>query len=408
MGDPGRAVSAGFELRTAGRVIFGDGAIARLPALVRGLAGEGARCLWVMGAHAERFAAVRASAEREGISLVPFGVPGEPTVSLARAGTELARRERCTAVVALGGGSVLDAGKAIAALVPNAGDPLDYLEVIGKGLPLSAPPLPFVAAPTTAGTGSEVTKNAVLTGEAQRVKVSLRSDAMLPDIALIDPELTWSVPPAVTASTGLDAITQCLEPFVSCAASPLTDPFCRDGMRLGARAIRRAFSRGDDREARRDMALCSLFGGIALANAKLGAVHGFAGPIGGSFESPHGAVCARLLPFVIEANVAALRARAPESPALARYDEAAKIVTGRADAGAAELAAWAHELARDLGIPPLSAYGMGASDVDAIADQAARASSMKGNPIVLEREELTEILARALGPSSGAAGPATR
>src|SRR5690606_10750015 len=150
-------------------------------------------------------------------------------------------------------------------------------------------------------TGSEVTKNAVLADPVHRVKVSLRSDAMLPRVALVDPELTWSVPPAVTASTGLDAITQCLEPFVSCLASPLTDPLCREGLRLGAGAIRRAFVRGDDRDARRDIALCSLFGGIALANAKLGAVHGLAGPIGGSFESPHGAVCARLLPFVVEA-----------------------------------------------------------------------------------------------------------
>lgn len=397
MGDEGRALSASvFELASAGRIVFGDGAIARLPGLVRALAGEGARCLWVTGARAERFAAAQSAVAREGIALVPFAVSGEPTVTLAREGTALARRERCTIVVAIGGGSVLDAGKAIAALVPNAGDPLDYLEVIGKGQPLVAAPLPFVAVPTTAGTGSEVTKNAVLADEPQRVKVSLRSDAMLPRVALVDPELTWSVPPAVTASTGLDAITQCLEPFVSCMASPLTDPFCREGTRLGARAIRRAFARGDDREARRDMALCSLFGGIALANAKLGAVHGFAGPIGGSFESPHGAVCARLLPFVIEANVAALRARAPESPSLARYEEVARIVTDRSDAGAPDLIRWAHELARDLAIPPLSAYGMRAGDLEAVADKSARASSMKGNPIVLERGELVAILEKAL------------
>jgi alcohol dehydrogenase class IV len=389
-----------FELASAGRIVFGDGVIARLPAIVRELAGEGARCLLVTGASPSRSAGARAAREEAGLAVVPLAVPGEPTTELAHAGTDLARRERCGAVVALGGGSALDAGKAIAALAANEGDPLDYLEVIGRGLPLTRPSLPFVAVPTTAGTGSEVTRNAVLSDPDERVKVSLRSERMLPRVALVDPELTWSMPPEITASTGLDAITQCFEPFVSCAASPLTDPFCREGMRRGARALRRAFERGDDREARRDMALASVFGGLALANAKLGAVHGFAGPIGGAFESPHGAVCARLLPFVIEANLAALSARggasAASGEALARFDEAAQILTGRSDARGEDAAAWAHELAGVLRIPPLRAYGIRPQDLEPLAEKAERASSMKGNPIVLERAELVAILARAL------------
>ncbi len=239
-------------------------------------------------------------------------------------------------VVGMGGGSVIDAAKAIAALLTNPGDPLDYLEVIGRGLPLANACAPMMAIPTTAGTGAEVTRNAVLASPAHRVKVSLRSASMLPDVAIVDPELTLSMPPAVTAATGLDALTQCLEPFVSHLATPLTDGFCREGLARAARSLRRAYHHGSDVAARRDMALASLCGGLALANAKLGAVHGFAGPIGGMFDAPHGAVCARLLPLVMTANVRALEERSPNSPALVRYAEVAKIVTGDADASIAD------------------------------------------------------------------------
>jgi alcohol dehydrogenase class IV len=385
-----------FELATAAKVVFGDGVVSRLADLSSAIAGPRARVLFVTGGSAERTAAIARSLEAGGLALTPLSVRGEPTTDVARSGVALARAEACTVVVAIGGGSVIDLGKAIAALVTNAGDPLDYLEVVGRGQPLLAAPLPFLAVPTTAGTGAEVTKNAVLADPGSRVKVSLRSDAMLPRVALVDPELTWSMPRAVTASTGMDAITQVIEPFVSNAASPVTDALCRDAIARGAGAIRRAFARGDDREARRDMALTSLFGGIALANAKLGAVHGFAGPIGGAFESPHGAVCACLLPLVMEVNVRALRARADGSSVLARYEEVARLVTGSASAKAEDGVDWARALAADLGIPPLSTYGMTPEHVTDVAAKSARASSMKGNPIVLTSGELEEILARAL------------
>ncbi len=383
-----------FELATATKIVFGDGCIARLPALAAELGGPAARVLLVTGRSVSP--ELVASLGRAGLAITRLVAQGEPTTNAAREGTALAREEACTLVIAIGGGSVIDLGKAIAALAPNAGDPLDYLEVIGRGLPLAAAPLPFIAVPTTAGTGAEVTKNAVLADPVSRVKVSLRSDAMLPRVALLDPELTWSMPKAVTASTGLDAITQVIEPFVSNAASPVTDALCRDAIARGARAIRRAFESGEDREARSDMALTSLFGGIALANAKLGAVHGFAGPIGGTFESPHGAVCARLLPLVMEANVRALRARSPGSPILERYHEVARLVTGDPRALADDGIRWAAELADDLGIPSLSRYGMKEEHVTLLASKSARASSMKGNPIVLTEEELEEILRRAL------------
>ena len=291
---------------------------------------------------------------------------------------------------------MIDLGKAAAALLANPGDPYEHLEVIGRARPLRAPALPMIAVPTTAGTGAEVTKNAVLSSAQHRVKVSLRHDSMLPKVALVDPELTLSMPPAVTASTGLDALTQCLEPFVSAQHNPLTDALAMEGMRRGARSLLRAYRDGSDLAAREDMALCSLFGGLALANAKLGAVHGFAAPIGGQFESPHGAVCARLLPLVMEANVAALREREPESAILGRFLQVARILTARADADVADGIAFVQQLAGELAVPGLASYGMRSAHVPSIAAKAAHASSMKGNPIVLSARELEQILERAL------------
>ncbi len=242
-------------------------------------------------------------------------------------------------MVACGGGSAIDAGKAIAALLGNGGDPLDYLEVVGRGQPLTKPSLPFVAIPTTAGTGSEVTRNAVLASPEHRVKASLRSPLMLPRAALVDPDLLRGLPPHVVAASGLDAFAQLVEPFLSVRANPLVDALCREGLARSARSLRRAFE-GDSSEAVRvDLALASLFGGLALANAGLGAVHGFAAPVGGLFDAPHGAACAALLPAVLRVNLEALSRRRPESPALARYREIAAIVTGRPDADAEDAVA---------------------------------------------------------------------
>jgi alcohol dehydrogenase class IV len=219
---------------------------------------------------------------------------------------------------------------------------------------------------------------------------------MLPGVALVDPELTHSVPPAVTASTGLDALTQVIEPFVSKGSNALTDLLCRDGIRRAARSLRRAFQHGEDVGARRDMALTSLFGGLALANAKLGAAHGFAGPLGGMFHSPHGALCARLLAPVMRVNIAALRRRDPDNVALSRYAEVAELLTGRPGAQPEDGAAWAAELCQQLDIPRLSAYGVKRDAIPAAVRKAKVSSSMKGNPVALEEEELTEILERSI------------
>jgi alcohol dehydrogenase class IV len=299
-------------------------------------------------------------------------------------------------VISIGGGSAIDAGKALAAMLANPGDPLDYLEVIGRGQPLANPSAPFIAIPTTAGTGSETTRNAVLASPAHRVKASLRSASMLPRVAIIDPELTLDLPRPVTASTGLDALTQLIEPYVSVRANLMTDMFCVDGIRRIASALPRVWENGHDREARAEMSWSSLLGGLSLANAALGAAHGFAAPVGGMFPAPHGAVCAAVLPHVMQVNIRALRARMPESAALGRYAEIARLLTGNPGACAEDGARSVAELCRKLEIPPLRAYGVADSDIPGLVEKAARASSMKGNPIALTSEELREILTAAL------------
>lgn len=382
-----------FDFATAHRIVFGPGS---LTAVAPAAAALGRRALLVGGATRGRVAPLAELLHAAGVETVYFAVGGEPTVDLAVAGVEQARSAGCDLIVGMGGGSALDAGKAIAVLLTNPGDVYDYLEVIGRGRPLTQAAAPYIAVPTTAGAGTEVTRNAVLKATEQRIKVSLRSASMLPRLAVIDPELARGLPPAVTAATGLDALTQCIEPFVSNRANPLTDGFCREGMARAAAGLRRAYRNGDDMAAREDMALAALCGGLALANARLGAVHGFAGPLGGMFPAPHGAVCARLLPLVMAANVAALEERRPGAPALARYDEVARILTGRPDASAADGVAWVEELARDLHVPPLADYGVDEAALPELVANSQRASSMQGNPIELTADELAEILRRAL------------
>jgi len=382
-----------FEFATATRILFGAGSLAQVGTLAAEL---GRRALVVTGRRSERTQPLLDVLARQKLGWVIFAVPGEPTTELVQAAVEQARREQCDMVIGFGGGSALDTAKAVAALLTNGGDLFDYLEVIGRGKPLSRPAAPAIAIPTTAGTGSEVTRNSVLASAEHRVKVSMRSPLMLPRLAVVDPELSYGVPPEVTASTGLDALTQVVEPFVSSRGNPMIDALCREGMSRAARSLRRAYRDGQDVAAREDMALASLFGGLALANAGLGAVHGFAGPLGGMFPAPHGAICARLLPVVMAANVRALQQRMSSNPALQRYDEVARLLTGQPQARAADGVTWVRELCRELHIPPLSAYGVTPADVPLLVEKAAVASSMKANPLPLTAQELTEILTEAL------------
>ena len=382
-----------FEFATATRIIFGPGTLQELGPIA---AGMGSRALVATGLPTEHTAPLLDLLAAEGIEAVTYPVTHEPTVEAVREATQLAHDADCDLVIGFGGGSAMDTGKAASALLTNGGHPLDYLEVIGRGQPITQPAAPCIAVPTTAGTGAEVTRNAVLASLEHQVKVSLRSPLMLPRLALVDPELTHTLPPDVTASTGLDALTQVIEPYVSHLANPITDTLCREGMRRAARSLRRAYEQGDDPAAREDMALTSLFGGLALANAKLGAAHGFAGPMGGMFHAPHGVICGRLLPYTVEVNVRAIQERMPGSQALHRFDEVAQILTGDRNATAEDGVAWVQELCDALGVPSLGSYGITADDFTVLIQKASVSSSMKGNPIKLTEGELREILERAI------------
>ncbi len=382
-----------FEFSTAARIIFGPGASEQIPDLV---AGCGPRAFLVLGSTPDRFRRVIDQVVARGVMCKSFLVTGEPTTEIVQTAVRLAREAAADVVVAIGGGSVLDTGKAVAAMLTNEGDLLDYLEVIGKGRPLRNPAAPCIAVPTTAGTGAEVTFNAVLGVPDQHVKVSIRSPLMVPRWAVVDPLLTHSMPPELTASTGLDALTQLIEAFVSNKANPLTDGVCREGLQRAGRSLRRAFEDGADANAREDMSLASLFSGMALANAKLGAVHGFAGPLGGMTDAPHGVICGKLLPVVCQANVRALQDRTPASPALARFNEVGRLLTGRDTARASDAVTWIQDLCHVLRLPGLRRYGLSESDFPTAAAKARNASSMKGNPIELTDEELLSILRQAI------------
>ncbi len=382
-----------FEFATANRIVFGQGSRREAAPLA---ASFGRRALIVTGSTSDHAARLIEMLKALQVESAIFNVSSEPSVELVQDGVARARDNQFDVIIGLGGGSALDTGKAIAALMTNPGDPLEYLAVIGRGQALTQTPLPYIAIPTTAGTGSEVTRNGVLASHEHRVKVSLRSPLMLPRVAIVDPELTYSLPPLVTASTGLDALTQLIEPHTCNTPNPLVDAICREGMQRVARSLKRAYQNGEDVAAREDMSLAALFGGLALANAKLGAVHGFAGPLGGLFPAPHGMICARLLPLVVEANVRALQMREPNSPVLQRYAEVAQLLTGRSTAGTIDAIEWLHQLCADLNVAPLVQFGFTRDDIPVVVAQAQKASSMKGNPIVLTEEELREILVRAV------------
>ncbi len=382
-----------FEFATAAKIIFGAGTLREAGVMARE---SGQRALVVTGRDAKRAGPLLKILRAAGVNAATFSVTGEPELSTIERGTALAKKEDCELVIGFGGGSAIDAGKAIAAMLTNDGALTDYVEIIGRGKALKKPSAPFIAIPTTAGTGSEVTRNAVLSSPEHKLKVSLRSPLMLAKVALIDPGLTCDLPPALTASTGLDALTQLIEPFVCSRANPMTDGLCMEGIRRAAWSLRVAIADGKNKPAREDMAVASLFGGLALANAGLGAVHGFAGPIGGGFPAPHGAICAALLPHVMSANLQALRQRAPGGEALRRYDKVGRWLTGNAQATADDGVAWVRKLAGDARIPRLGAYGIRNEHVAGLVEKAAHASSMKANPVALTPEELADTLRQVL------------
>ena len=377
-----------FDLALPRRVIFGPGRAAELAGLLTGL---GRRVLLCTGGDPSRHGHLLGDVDPVAV----VRVSREPTVDDVRAATARARDVHADVVVAIGGGSVLDVGKVVAVLLGNDTDLMDHLEVVGRGLPVERPSRPYVAVPTTAGTGSEATANAPVRSPEHGVKASIRSPYLLAAVALVDPLLTLSCPPAVTASSGLDALTQCLEPFVSPRANPATDAFAAEGLRRGAAALRIAYEHGDDPRAREEMALASLFGGIALANARLGAVHGLAGVIGGMVDAAHGAICAALLAPTVQANLRALRSGAGSSPALHRYEQAARLLTGRDEATPDDAVDWLRETVAALDVPGLRGLGLDRGQYGEVAEKAARSSSMQGNPVPLTQDDLLAVLEAA-------------
>lgn len=382
-----------FDLAVPADVRFGAGRVSEVPDALAGLGAS--RVLVVTGRTTSRADEIRSALSKAGISSIPFGVATEPSIERVRAAMALLADAGCDAVLGFGGGSAIDVAKAAALLASSGVDPLEHLEVIGAGRPIERPGLPCVAVPTTAGTGSEVTRNSVLSGGG--VKASLRSPLMLPKVAVVDPDLLAGLPSATIAASGMDALSQLIEPLLSQRANPFSDALARDGIGRSARSLRRAYQeRMEDAAVREDLALASLFGGICLANSGLGAVHGIAAAAGARLAAPHGAVCAAVLAAAMEVNLRVLRERAPAHPALLRMAQVALLLTGQPDATPEDGIRWLQELTAALSIPGLASYRLSEDEIPAVVTAAQKASSMRGNPIELTDAEVTEIATRSL------------
>jgi len=382
-----------FSFTTSGRIIFGLGSITSIGEILKYF---GNRVFFIHGKSQPEPEIISNIIKKNKMEWEEFTVFNEPSVEVVDSAVKLARKVGCDCVIGFGGGAVIDTGKAVAAMVNNPGEVLDYLEIVGKGNPIQNPSKPYIAVPTTAGTGSEVTKNAVISVTQKKVKVSMRNTSMIPTIAVIDPELTYSVPPAITASTGMDAFTQVIEPYVSKLSNRMVDLFCVEGIKTAAKSLSQAYKEGQNAEARSNMSWVSLLGGLSLANAKLGAVHGFAGPIGGMFHASHGSICAALLPSVMKINIKALQEDNQRRDKLNRYKQIAEWVTGNKNASAEDGANWVAQLSDEMEIPSLRKIGIKIKDIPLIIEKSKNASSMKGNPIQLSDEELEEILKLSL------------
>jgi alcohol dehydrogenase class IV len=392
----------GFDFFCVARIVFGRGTLDRIGPLC---AGFGRRALVVTNAGQRGDGGVvdrlESLLDAAGVTVTCCQQRGEPTVADVEQALQAARSAACDLVVGLGGGSAIDAAKAVAGLLTNPGSPLDYMEVVGQGQPLRQPAAPWIAVPTTAGTGAEATRNAVIGCTEKKSKASLRSEHLLARIAVVDPELAVSAPPEVTAASGLDALCQLIESYTSNRAQPMTDALALQGVSLAAPALPRVCADGKDLDAREAMALAALLSGITLANAGLGAVHGFAAPLGANFPIPHGTICAALLPHVVSANIAALAAESAEHPYLVRYAELGRRLSGGAalhrEAALEAGPRFLSELVNQLNIPPLRGFGLQPEHIPDMVALARKASSMRYNPVVLSGETLTQILSGAAG-----------
>lgn len=378
-----------FGFLTAGRIVFGRG---EAPKAAPAVVDFGHRVALVRGASVAWVDGFARDLQRRGCQVTEIICRAEPDVAALDAALASARAARVEVVVAVGGGAVIDLGKALAALLPGNGCVMDHLEGVGKGLPLTDTPLPFVALPTTSGTGAEVTKNAVIAVPAAGRKVSLRDDRMLPDLAIVDPALTDGAPRGVTLAAGLDAVVQVVEPYLSSRANPLTDALCRTAIPMGLQALVQ-LEQAEVESARDDMAFVSLCGGLALANAGLGAVHGLAGVIGGRLGAPHGLICGRLLGPILLANRAALADAGRDT---ARFEEVAAWMGTALRRPPSQVFADLPQILDGWGLPRLEAWMTPQVDLVHIAQEAAGASSMRANPCTLSQQALMDAMKAAI------------
>jgi len=387
-----------FSIARLPRIEFGAGRLATVPALARSM---GERAVLVTGAGAiETHPAWQPFLDalaQEGIRWEQLRIRGEPSPELVDESVTRLRAGDFQLVIGIGGGSVLDGAKAIAGLLPQGNSVMDHLEGVGPELPYQGPPLPFIAVPTTAGTGSEATKNAVLSRQgAEGFKKSFRDEQLVPDVAVVDPDLLSTCPPALIAANGMDALTQLMESYVSLRANPLTDALALSGLEA-ARDGLLAWHEGGPGAAdgRERMAYAALLSGITLAQTGLGSVHGLASPLGAFFPIPHGVVCGTLVATATRINLQALREREAHSPALAKYARLGELLSGRrmerTEQALDTLVATLEDWTERLQLPRLAAYGVTAADFDKVVANS-RGSSMKTNPIVLTDGEIGAVL----------------
>jgi alcohol dehydrogenase len=380
-------------------VHFGPGKLAALPAIA---AGFGRHALLITGASSLKAGGhegrVHQSLAEAGIRFETLVIDSEPSTDFIDGTCARLRGRGFDVVIGIGGGSVIDGAKTISAMLPHGNSVLDHLEDVGRKVPHSGVKIPYVAVPTTSGTGGEMTKNAVISMVGpQGYKKSLRHDNLIPDAVIVDPELMVTCPPHITAACGMDAFTQLLEPYLSPSASPLTDALSLSGLEKIRDNLIPACTHGSgDLAVRGGMAYASMLSGVVLANAGLGIVHGLASPIGGFFPIPHGVVCGTLVAEATGINIAALRERGGNPAGLPKYAKVGVLFGGDAAKGEAWNCDFLVDRLREwtaaLDLPRLGAYGIGAGDFDRIADKA----NNRHNPVKLERSELRELLARRL------------
>ncbi len=376
-----------FQFMTSSRIIFGEGALQSSLSIINQF---GYSVLLVTGQDRQRAEPVIHYLHNQNMRYQHVAIRGEPNITMVEETAIMGRRFKPDMVVAIGGGSVLDMGKALAAIIPNQGDVYDYVEVVGRNVPLKTKPIPMIAIPTTASTGAEVTKNAVLKSGQDKVKVSLRSPDMLPDVAIVDPVLTYGTDVYTSGRGAMDAFTHLMEAYVCGEPNPLTDMVCEEGLRRLSYSIIPGCKQ-DNPKSRADLSFAAMLGGMAITNAKLGAAHGLASALGGKISAPHSVITARLAPHVMMENIKAAK-RAGRSDVLNRYRTMAQLLTGRNDASIEDSIQWVNMILERLSLPHLSDFGVCGTSFEQVAADAMKSVAIKGNPIPLTEDRLIYIL----------------